>query len=165
MDEHTSSDQTSHSESVSSRRSSSPNQDSSRPQQYRQQSYTHVFPAGSDGLNSGLPARGEGSARSRAALRELLNPTSASLGTKERARLLNSGLQWLRENSTPSSKPSQRAAKTSVPLSHEAVGTLNARNDTGMTVHRENGNDSGSDSRSTRTWLEDQANVKTLPPL
>ena len=166
MDDHASSDGTSPSECVSSYRSSSPSQDSRRPQQqYRRLSYTHVFPAGSDGLNEGAPTRGEGSAKSRAALRELLHPTASTIGTDERMRLLNNGLQWLLENSTPSSQPKQRNATSAVPLSHEAVGTFNAKNGTSKAVHGEVRNDSGLGSRSTKTWLDDQVNVKTLPPL
>lgn len=144
--------------------SSSPSLDSRRSQNTRRQSYTHVFPAGSDGLNTLQATQGEGSAKSRAALRELLNPTSASLGTNERTRLLNNGLQWLLENSTSSSKPKQRAAKTSVPLSHEAVGSFNAKNETSTAVRGEARNDHGPGSQSTKNWLDDQVNVKSMPP-
>lgn len=163
MDDHVSSGGTCPSESMSSGRSSSPSQDSVRPQQYRRYSYTHVFPAGSDGLKSRPPTHGQGSAKSQAALRELLHPTPALLGTDERIRLFNSGLQWLLETSTQPPKPRQRTARTSVPLSREAVDTFNARNEMSKPVSGYARNDSDLGSQSTKTWLENQVKVKTSP--
>ena len=143
--------------------SSSPSLDLNRPQQSRQKSFTHVFPANSSGSGQGCSARGAAKSKnSRAALRELLNPTSASVGSKDRTELLNSGLQWLLENSTSSHKPNGRVARRSMPLSHEAVGTFNSKNErgNGATI-----NDSNIGSHSTKTWLDDQVKTnKALPP-
>jgi hypothetical protein len=161
MDHHASSDRSSSPESLaSSCTSSSPSLGVRRPQQVRQDSSTHIFPANSNVLNNGLSSRGLDSKASRAALQELLNPTVASLGSTDRAQLLNNGLQWLLEASTSSYTPKQHGVQSSVPLSREAVGTFNHKNGRSSTVHEE----TRMGAQSTKNWLDDQVKVKTLPP-
>lgn len=145
---------------ASSCTSSSPSLSLQRPQQPRQDSSTHVFPARPSGSSSGLSTRGPNNHNSRAALRELLNPDPSTLGSTDRTRLLNNGLQWLLEASL-----TQRASvQPSAPLSHEAVGTLNFKSGRCSTVHGDTRNDVSLGSRSTKTWLDDQVKVKALPP-
>lgn len=168
MDDHTSSDGTSSSESfASSRTSSSPRPEVHRPQQPRQYSDTHIFSANSIGLSTSQLKDRVNSAKSRAALRELLNPTMSSYGSDDRARLLNSGLQWLLETSTtpPPRTPTQGVAPTSVPLSHEAIGTFNSENERGGTGHGNTPNGARFGSRSTRAWLDKQVKTDVSPPL
>jgi len=151
MDDHASSDGASSTERFEpSCTSSTQSVDFHRPRQPRQHSDTHVFPA-----NQARPTQGMRSAKSRAALRELLNPKMLSLGTDDRTQLLNSGLQWLLETST---------TRSSVPLSHEAVGTFNSSNKRADVIHGEIRNDTGLGTQSTKTWLDDQVNAKALPP-
>jgi len=141
MDDHTSSDRDASSDAFTlSRKSSNPSTDLHRPQPTRQSTDTHVFPANPNDFNKGFLRQGENSAKARAALRELLHPTLSSVGSDERTRPFNSGLQWLLENST--------APRTLKPLSHEAVGTFNSENERGGTVNTSHG--AGSGSRSTR---------------
>jgi hypothetical protein len=149
---------------ASSFTSSSPSLGLRRPQQVRQDSSTHIFPARLNGLEHGNTTRVTNSKASRAALQELLNPTVASLGSKDRAQLLNNGLQWLLEASTSSSTPNRRAMQSSVPLSREAVGTLNSKNGRYSTAHGANRKDNGFGTQSTKNWLDDQVKVETLPP-
>jgi hypothetical protein len=165
MDDHASSDGASPSESfTSSRTSSSPSQDLRRPKQVRQTSDTHVLPARSMGCNNGFATREANSRKSRAALRELLNPTMESWGSDERSRLLNNGLQWLLETSASSRAPNRRVDQPSVPLSREAVGTFNSENERRSAGDAKPRYDTGLGSRSTTAWLDDQDKVKTLPP-
>lgn len=165
MDDHASSDGASPSESfASSRTSSRPNSDLRRPQQVRQTSATHVLPARSSGSNNGFATREANGRKSRAALRELLHPTMELWGSDERKQLLNSGLQWLRESPMSSRTPNQGADQPSAPLSHEAVGIFNSENERNSAGDAKPRLDTGSGSRSTKSWLDDQIKVKPLPP-
>jgi hypothetical protein len=129
-----------------------------RPEQTREQSFTHVLPASSRDSNAQLLAWERRSAASRAALRELLHPTPSSLDLAHRSKLLSKGLHWLREAPTSSYAPHQRV------LSQEAVTAFNSEDSGRATSHEMSRNDSRSGSRSTKSWLDDQNRVGALSP-
>lgn len=135
-----------------------------RPQQTRQQSFTHVFPTNSATSDERLLTHGRDCKTSRAALRELLHPTSASLDSNDRTRLLDSGLQWLLETSTPSHTPSQRGVQAGAPLSQESMNAFNIKDERRTAIQKKSRNGTGSWSESTKTWLDDQNKVNALPP-
>lgn len=126
----------------------------------RQHSYTHCFPAksASEGPSERVAASKKNGTTSRAAMRELLHPTS-SLDPDARSRLLCTGLQWLLESPESSHESNKCALR---PLSHDAVDALNLERTTHpATTGRSN---KATGSQSTKTWIDEQSKVTAEKP-
>lgn len=146
---------------TSSRTSASSN--AYRPRSTKQHSFTHVFPAKSEHSSERMLAPKKDSAASRAAMRELLSPTT-SMNPDERTKMLFNGLQWLLESSNPSHELDKCSSQPLKALSHDAISAFNSE---GRRHKASNGTTSkanGSGSQSTETWIEAQSQVTREKP-
>ncbi|GAB1729803.1 hypothetical protein NU195Hw_Modified_185t1 [Hortaea werneckii] len=164
MESATSSDNTSSSATIaSSRASSNPRRESLQVRQHvrRQHSFTHVFPAQAEQSSQRIPQKY--SATSRAAVKELLNPTT-SMDPDDRTKMLFHGLQWLLESSAPSNELDQRASGSPRPLSHDAVNEFNLDDKHRAASLFKNSKAGGAGSQSTEAWVDSQAKAKADNP-
>lgn len=172
MDDLASSDNASSSATIASGPSCSATATSSRtrscssvPRQKmtKHHSFTHVFPATSEPASERTSAPRKDGATSRAALRELLNPTP-STDPENRTQMLFNGLQWLLESSTPGRELDQSSSQPLQALSHDAVNALNSEHMVHNAFPAKGGKATDSGSQSTETWVYGQIRVKREKP-
>lgn len=156
-----SSDSASSSATIASSQRSSSSQARRQPA-VRQHSYTHCFPAvsASERPSERAATSKKNGATSRAAMRELLHPTS-SLDPDARSKLLCGGLHWLLE--APESSPASHKHALR-PLSHDAVDALNLEGKTHAAATGKSNRASGTGSQNTKTWIDEQRKLPAEKP-